>query len=209
MLPVIPTPAPQRRRPWSSLAEFGYLICFSISLMVMSPFKLKSLSTIGSFSFLAFARIAFASSNVIPSGAVINPSEVIDSLILLVKSVSNFKSRLVMIPTSLVPSVIGTPEILNFAISSSASFNVCSGESENGSVITPFSERFTLSTSSACASIDIFLWMIPIPPCLAIAIAIFDSVTVSIAALIIGMFNTIFCVRCVVRLIMLGVTSEY
>ena len=51
--------------------------------------------------------------------------------------------------------------------------------------------------SSACASIDIFLWMIPIPPCLAIAIAIFDSVTVYIAALIIGMLRTIFLVRCV------------
>ena len=41
--------------------------------------------------------------------------------------------------------------------------------------MTPFSERFTLSTSSACASMDIFLWIIPIPPCLAIAIAILCS----------------------------------
>ena len=41
---------------------------------MIRPFNLKSLSTIGSFSFLAFARIAFASSRVIPSGAVISPS---------------------------------------------------------------------------------------------------------------------------------------
>ena len=157
MFVVIPTPAPQRRRPCASLAESGYLICFSISLMVIKPFKLLSLSTIGNFSFLALARIAFASSRVMPSGAVISPSEVIDSLIFLEKSVSNFRSRLVMIPTNFVPSVIGTPEIRNFAIRLSASCNVCSGESENGSVITPFSERFTLSTSSACASMDIFL----------------------------------------------------
>ena len=79
---------------------------------------------------------------------------------------------IIMIPTSFRPSVIGTPEILNFAISASASPSVCSGVREKGSVITPFSERFTLSTSSAWASIDMFLCIMPIPPCLAIAIAI-------------------------------------
>ncbi len=41
------------------------------------------------------------------------------------------------------------------------------------------------------------------------AIAILCSVTVSIAALIIGMFSTTFFVRCVVRSIMSGVASEY
>ena len=40
------------------------------------------------------------------------------------KSVSNFKSRLVIIPTNLRPSVMGTPEIRNFAIKASASANV-------------------------------------------------------------------------------------
>jgi len=156
-LAVIPTAAPQRRRPCSSLAARGYLICFSISLMVISPFKLKSSSTMGNFSLRDFARISFASSSVIPSLAVISPSDVMDSLIFLLKSVSNFRSRLVIIPTSFLPSVIGTPEIRNFAIKSLASFNVCSGDKKNGSVITPFSERLTLSTSSACASIDMFL----------------------------------------------------
>ena len=125
---VIPTAAPQRRRPCSSFAESGYLICFSISLIVISPFRLKSLSTIGSFSFLAFARIFFASSKVMPSGAVIRPSDVIDSLIFFVKSSSNFKSRFVIIPTNFFPSVIGTPEIRNFAIRSFASASVCSGD---------------------------------------------------------------------------------
>ena len=65
--------------------------------------------------------------------------------------------------------------------------------------MTPFSERLTLSTSSACASIDIFLWIIPMPPCLAMAIAILCSVTVSIPALIIGMFSLIFFVSHVVK----------
>ena len=41
--------------------------------------------------------------------------------------------------------------------------------------------------------------MIPIPPCLAIAIAILCSVTVSIPALIIGMFSLIFFVSQVER----------
>ena len=86
-----------------------------------------------------------------PVGAVIKFSEVMDSLIFLEKSVSNFKSRFVMMPTSfLLPvSTIGTPEIRNFRIRFSASSSVCSGFKENGSVMTPFSERFTLSTSSA------------------------------------------------------------
>ena len=197
-LAVIPTPAPQRRRPCPSFAERGYLIVFSISLMVIRPTRLKLSSTIGSFSFLALASIFFASSSVMPSLAVISPSEVIDSLIFLEKSVSNLRSRLVMIPTSLRPSVIGTPEIRNFAIRLSASSSVCSGEREKGSVITPFSERLTLSTSSACASIDMFLWIMPMPPCLAMAIAILCSVTVSIPALIIGMFSLIFFVSQVV-----------
>ena len=154
---VMPSAAPQRRRPWESFAESGYLICFSISLIVIRPFRLPSSSTIGSFSFLALARIFFASSSVIPSFAVIRPSEVMDSLIFLEKSSSNFRSRFVMMPTSLRPSVTGTPEMRNFAIRLFASASVFSGERKNGSVITPFSDLFTLSTSSACASIDIFL----------------------------------------------------
>ena len=56
-----------------------------------------------------------------------------------------------------VHGILKEPEIRNFAIKSLASFNVCSGDKKNGSVITPFSERLTLSTSSACASIDMFL----------------------------------------------------
>ncbi len=153
----MPTPAPQSSRPCASLADRGYLICFSISLIVISPFKLKLSSTIGSFSFLAFARIFFASSNVMPSLAVTRSSVVMLSLIFLVKSSSNFRSRLVMIPTSFPFSAMGTPEMRNLPIRLSASCNVCSGERENGSVMTPFSERFTLSTSSACTAIDIFL----------------------------------------------------
>ena len=43
----------------------------------------------------------------------------------------------------------------------------------------------------------IFLCNTPIPPSCAMAMAIFASVTVSIAAATIGMFNLIFLVNCV------------
>ena len=79
--------------------------------------------------------------------------------------------------------MIGTPEIRYFFISSSASKIRLDGESVIGLTIMPLSDRFTRSTSDACSSIDRFLWMTPMPPCCAIAIASRDSVTVSIAAL--------------------------
>ena len=52
-----------------------------------------------------------------------------------------------------------------------------------GLTIMPLSDRLTRSTSDACSSSDRFLWMMPMPPCCAIAMASRDSVTVSIAAL--------------------------
>ena len=50
VLAEVPTAAPTRRRPFLSLAELGYWMLFSMSLIVMSPFKYPSLSTMGSFS---------------------------------------------------------------------------------------------------------------------------------------------------------------
>ena len=79
-------------------------------------------------------------------------------------------------------STIGTPEILNRIISATASRSVASGGSVIGFRIIPLSERFTRSTSAAWRSIDMFLCSTPIPPARAIAIAIADSVTVSMAA---------------------------
>ena len=70
-----------------------------------------------------------------------------------------------------------------------------SGESVIGLRIIPLSERFTRSTSAACRSIDMFLWITPIPPARAIAIAISDSVTVSIAAETSGTLSVILRVK--------------
>ena len=77
-----------------------------------------------------------------------------------------------------------------------------------GSMIIPLSARFTFLTSWACFSIDIFLCKTPIPPSLAMAIAIEDSVTVSIAADTIGTLMVIFRVNFVWIDTSLGRTSE-
>ncbi len=78
-----------------------------------------------------------------------------------------------------------------------------------GSLIIPLSDRFTRSTSSACRSIDMFLWMIPMPPSRAIAIAMRDSVTVSIAAATSGMGSRMERVSTDSMLVSLGCTEEW
>ena len=47
---------------------------------------------------------------------------------------------------------MGTPEILYFCMTSSASETFASGDMVTGSTIMPLSDRFTLSTSLACCS---------------------------------------------------------
>ena len=78
-----------------------------------------------------------------------------------------------------------------------------------GSLIIPFSERFTLRTSAACASMLMFLWTTPMPPSLARAMAMGASVTVSIAADTIGMLRVMFREKRLLRSTSFGRTSEY
>ena len=199
--------APTSRRPFSSRAELGYTSAFSMSLMVIRPLRRKSLSTRGSFSILWRRRISLASSKVMPSGAVTRFSLVITLSMSWFMSVSNFMSRLVMMPISFPLSQMGTPEMRYLAISSSASARVWPGASQKGLVMTPFSLRLTISTCSACWLIDMFLWMTPMPPSRAMAMAMRYSVTVSIAELISGIFSRIFFVRLVCRSTSAGSTS--
>jgi hypothetical protein len=77
-----------------------------------------------------------------------------------------------------------------------------------GFTIMPLSDRFTRSTSVACSSIDRFLWMTPMPPCCAIAIASIDSVTVSIAALTSGTLSVMLRVKRVLTSTCAGTTCE-
>ena len=77
-----------------------------------------------------------------------------------------------------------------------------------GSRTTPDSKRLTLATSRACSLAVRFLWMMPMPPSCAIAIASLASVTVSIAADTSGMLSEMFRVRRVWREVSLGRMSE-
>ena len=77
-----------------------------------------------------------------------------------------------------------------------------------GSAITPLSNFLTRATSRACASIDMFLWMMPMPPSCAIVIARRASVTVSMAAESTGSPRRILRVSWVDRSTSRGRTSE-
>ncbi len=111
-------------------------------------------------------------------------------------------------PTSLPFLVTGTPEILNRRITSSASAIGRSGSMVTGSTIIPLSERFTLSISPACCSMERLRCTTPSPPCWAMAIASRDSVTVSIAADISGVASVIRLVSRTCVLTCVGTTSE-
>jgi len=122
--------------------------------------------------------------------------------------VSKRKSRWVTMPTTFVPSTTGTPEMFFARVNARTSRIVICGGTLIGSLITPLSNFFTRLTWRACSSIDMFLWMMPMPPSCAIVIASRDSVTVSIAAETIGRFRRICRVSWLDRETSRGSTSE-
>ncbi len=73
------------------------------------------------------------------------------------------------------------------------------GETVMGSPMTPLSNFFTASTCPACSSAVMFLWMMPMPPSWAMAMASRRSVTVSMAAETSGMLRAMSRVRRVSR----------
>ena len=107
-------------------------------------------------------------------------------------------SRLVRMPTSLPVvrppppplATTGMPEMRLAFISASASASVASGPMVIGLTTMPLSNDFTCRTSSACSSGVRLRWMTPRPPACAMAIAIWCSVTVSIAADRIGRLSS-------------------
>src|SRR6185503_15616391 len=84
-----------------------------------------------------------------------------------------------------------------------------SGAMVIGSRSTPDSKRLTLATSAACSFGEKFLWMMPIPPSCAIAIARRASVTVSMAADTRGMLSSSLRVRRDFRETWRGRTREW
>ena len=105
-------------------------------------------------------------------------------------SVAKRTSRLVRMPTSRPScSTTGMPLIRHCAISARASASVCSGRMVTGLTTMPDSNFFTERTCATCSSTVRFLWITPMPPCWAMAIAIGPSLTVSIAAASSGMLS--------------------
>ncbi len=209
--PKKPMAAATRSRPASSLVAFGYCSDLSKSFTVMSPRSLPSASMSGSFSILCCAKIATASSGSMPSGAVMRGVRVMTSRTRVVdfsNGETKRMSRLVMMPTSLPsPSTTGSPETRNRPQIASTSATVASGVVVTGFVIMPDSERLTLSTCSAWSAMERLRCSTPRPPCLAIAIAMRDSVTVSMAEERRGAATVIRRLRRVLVSASLGMTS--
>ena len=111
-------------------------------------------------------------------------------------------------PTTFVPSTTGNPEILCKRVSAKTSRTVMCGWMVTGSLTTPDSKRLTRETWIACISAVMFLWIMPMPPSCASAMASGASVTVSIAADTTGMLRRIVRVNCVARLTSRGSTLE-
>ena len=162
----------------------------------------------GSFSILLRASRASASSEAMPSGAVTSGMGVITSRTGRAESVSKRMSRFVMMPSSVMSSATtGTPLMWKVAHSASTSARLMSGPMVMGSTTMPASERFTRSTMAAWSSTDRLRWMMPRPPSRAMAMAMADSVTVSMAA---EMSGTLRVMRLVTRELVLtseGITS--
>ena len=183
-----------------SLQAFGKSFDFCISFTVIIPFKWNLELTTRTFSILFLCKSDCTVSLEAPSWTVTNLSFgviIVETFGLTL--FTNLKSLDVTIPTRFLPSTTGTPDILCLAVNSRTSFMEQSGEVTTGSEITPLSYFLTFTTSLAWSSTDKFLWMIPIPPSWAIAMASSDSVTVSMAADNNGIFNWIFDVSCVFK----------
>ena len=122
--------------------------------------------------------------------------------------VSKRRSRLVTMPTSLSPTTTGTPEMPRALVMSMTWRMVVSGVTVMGSTTTPLSYFLTRLTSRTCASMGMLLWTMPMPPSWAMAMASRASVTVSMAADMIGRFRRMPRVSWVERSTSRGSTSE-
>ena len=92
-------------------------------------------------------------------------------------------------------STTGMPLIRLVVISAVTSASVWSGWMVSGFTTMPDSNFLTRRTWAACSAGSRFLWMTPRPPSWAMAMAMGDSVTVSIAAEMIGMLSGMVRVR--------------
>ena len=180
---VVPTAAPTRNRPLPSLQARGNSWAFWKSLTVIMPTSSWAPFTTRSFSIRCLCRSASTSSSGASSRTVTRRSFGVMTVETgASKRSSKRRSRCVTIPTAFLPTTTGTPEMPRERVRSSTSRMLMSGETVIGSRMTPLSNFFTRPTSRACASMLMLLWITPMPPSWAIAMARRASVTVSMAA---------------------------
>mmetsp|Transcript_14011 Transcript_14011/g.26180 ORF Transcript_14011/g.26180 Transcript_14011/m.26180 type:complete len:241 (-) Transcript_14011:197-919(-) len=179
---------------------FGKSTFFLMSVLATRAMMRPDFVTIGSLPFLDICKVWFASSRSIPSLTVTRSAAgVMISLSLVWRSRTKSVSLLVTRPRSFDPnfplSVTGKPVKPSVLLSLSSSCNVMVGGTQTGSRINPALNFFTRATSAACASTGKFVWITPMPPSSAIAMAMLDSVTVSMGLETMGVFRAIFFVK--------------
>ena len=186
--PRTPIAAPTARRPRSSLVASGRSVRCSRSRSVMSPTRRSSSATSGSFSTRASRSRRAACSAVVPGAPTTRrPRGVMSSATGVSGSVWSITSRRVSMPASRSsPSTTTSPLTPWSSIRSSASASRAPAPIVWGSGITRASARLTRATSATCCSTERKRCTMPMPPSRAMAIAISDSVTVSMLAETIG-----------------------
>mmetsp|Transcript_127763 Transcript_127763/g.272479 ORF Transcript_127763/g.272479 Transcript_127763/m.272479 type:complete len:249 (-) Transcript_127763:283-1029(-) len=194
----VPTAAATMRLLFLSFVARGKSAFFFRSVRATRAMRRCSAVTIGNFPFFDLFKRSLALFKSTPSCAVTRSLRGVMICVTLVleRSFTKSVSRFVTKPMSLEPitpsSVTGKPVKPADALSLSSSSRVIVGEMQTGSMMKPLSNFFTLRTSRTCASTGKFVWMTPMPPSNAIAMAIRDSVTVSIGLDTIGVRNGIF-----------------
>mmetsp|Transcript_17714 Transcript_17714/g.43218 ORF Transcript_17714/g.43218 Transcript_17714/m.43218 type:complete len:230 (+) Transcript_17714:964-1653(+) len=181
---------------WSFEAR-GFSWCLRISVIEINATISSSSLTTGNFPLFDSFNISFASLSETPSLAKNNFDRgVMNSSTFEFGSSMNAESRFEMIPSNFPPilpvSVTGKLENPNSDLSFITSANVASAPMHFGSVMNPFLNFLTFRTSAAWSSALRLEWMIPIPPCNAMAMAMFASVTVSIGLDTNGTCNRMF-----------------
>mmetsp|Transcript_46329 Transcript_46329/g.86522 ORF Transcript_46329/g.86522 Transcript_46329/m.86522 type:complete len:313 (+) Transcript_46329:551-1489(+) len=180
-----------------SLVALGNSTFFLMSVLETMAMNKPDLVTMGSFPFLDVCKREFACRRSQPSSIVTRSLVgVMMALSRVWRSRTKSVSRFVTRPRSLAPvrpvSVTGKPVKPCFVFKVSNSANVIVGGTQTGSRMKPALYFFTRATSFACSSIGRLVWMTPMPPSRAIAIAMLDSVTVSMGLDTIGVLRAIF-----------------
>mmetsp|Transcript_108581 Transcript_108581/g.350520 ORF Transcript_108581/g.350520 Transcript_108581/m.350520 type:complete len:298 (+) Transcript_108581:109-1002(+) len=183
---LVPTAAATIKQPFSSLVASGKSACFRRSVRATRATKRPACVTMGSLPFFESWMRLLACAKSTPSSAVMRSAMVVMTEPTRTESRSCTKSvsRFVTRPRSLEPilpfSVTGKPVKPHWRRRSSSSESSIVGEMQIGSMMKPLLYFFTRMTSADCASTERFVWMTPRAPSSAMAMAMRDSVTVSI-----------------------------